>query len=544
MSNKEAAKREGMVGRPVFARQATGIVRSFSALDSIAISVGVIALFGFGNAVLPSTLDATFPGGDLFTILTLAMIACVFLGLVYALMGVAMPRSGGDYVYMSRSLAPSIGFAVSLGLVFFGTLTIGPDITYGISTSYAVLFGALGVLTGNNSYFGTSAWLQTPSALFGVGTLLLIVMALISMLPPRPLRLSLRILFLAQIIASLVAIALMASSTQAQFQSAFNAKFGSIATYDQIISKAQAAGWANRPISFAVSVTAIGFGIYTFWGWTFPAYVGGEIRKASRGLVIGIIGGLLIAWALISMYGELAYSVFGRAFVDASGYLATVAPASYPLPVAPWTNFLATLLTHNPIIIFLLLIGAPASWLLVDVGKFLMASRVMFAWSFDRIVPQKIAYVNEKTRGPLVALLIAVIIGEIALYLAAYTTILAFYLNAAGALYIALVFVSVAAIVFPFRQKGIFQNSPSLVNRRIGRVPVLSVLGIVSAGIFIPSAYWSLTVPILGPTATAVYLLIFGVYALGFVIYYGTKFYRKRKEGIDLDLLFKEIPPE
>ena len=48
------------------------------------------------------------------------------------------------------------------------------------------------------------------------------------------------------------------------------------------------------------------------------------------------------------------------------------------------------------------------------------ATRCLFAWSFDRLLPEKVAAVNDRTHSPVNATLIAVVVAEIALYFYTY----------------------------------------------------------------------------------------------------------------------------
>jgi amino acid transporter len=106
------------------------------------------------------------------------------------------------------------------------------------------------------------------------------------------------------------------------------------------------------------------------------------------------------------------------------------------------------------------------------------------------------------------------------------------------------VIVSIAAMIFPFKRKEIFDASPSIVRSRVGGIPVISILGAVAAFFSLYAAYYALTTSVMGPLNEGSYGLIAGVFLLGVIIYHVARAYRLSKDGIDLGLLIKQIPPE
>jgi len=110
-------------------------------------------------------------------------------------------------------------------------------------------------------------------------------------------------------------------------------------------------------------------------------------------------------------------------------------------------------------------------------------------------------------------------------------------------IFIAFLFVAVAAIVFPYRRKDLFAAAPSPSNRRIGGVPLITIVGVIS---FISSVIviYALIKPVAnGSFATVFFEGIVPTFIVGAVIYAIAYFVRKG-EGINLSLLQKEIPPE
>ncbi len=101
----------------MFVRNATGLVRELTAFDAfnlvfaaVLIPVGISQALNFGAAA--------FPGANIALAFILGAILLLGFGGVYVYFTLAMPRSGGDYVWVSRSLHPFFGFVVNVTLTF------------------------------------------------------------------------------------------------------------------------------------------------------------------------------------------------------------------------------------------------------------------------------------------------------------------------------------------------------------------------------------------------------------------------------------------
>ncbi|HYM84271.1 MAG TPA: hypothetical protein VEY67_08995, partial [Candidatus Dormibacteraeota bacterium] len=93
-----------------FTRQATGLVREVSWIDaaiynliwsSVPLSIAFVLAFG----------PAFYVGGNLVIATILAFIFALPCAVLYAVLSAAVPRSGGDYTWVSRTLHPSLGLA-------------------------------------------------------------------------------------------------------------------------------------------------------------------------------------------------------------------------------------------------------------------------------------------------------------------------------------------------------------------------------------------------------------------------------------------------
>ena len=86
----------------------------------------VWGFYGIGAIFLVNGLSL-FPGGDPVLASIITALLFVPLGIVYAMLLMATPRAGGDYVYVSRTLHPALGYVLNFTLIvwfLFGTGSI------------------------------------------------------------------------------------------------------------------------------------------------------------------------------------------------------------------------------------------------------------------------------------------------------------------------------------------------------------------------------------------------------------------------------------
>ena len=525
-----------------FVRKATGIVRGLGMADALVISLGIVNLQS-GCMWLFAWTDLTFPGASPFWILTFSLIPCLFLGLVYTLFAIAMPRSGGDYVYSSRALSPSLGFAQSWVVGIFAIVGIGTDLVYIVQSAFSPFFGVYGILTGNATLVDWANLLLTPNATFIGGVLFIVACAVLALLSVRIVAKINLFFMIISILGMVAAFIVLAGTSHEAFIASFNSKVGSFQTYEGVIQTAKGAGWTLNPISIAASATAMGFGFWIYWGYFFPAYLGGEISSVSKSMSVGIIGGLIFSWVVESALVEWAISVFGREFVWAANFVAGT-HAGWLVPSYPWLFLVASMATDNQILIFLMNFSVIAAFVVCEVAKILCATRVVFAWSFDRIFPMKFADVSKKSHAPTWATIFTLVLAIIFTAVAAYTSMLAYYLNTSGAILIALLILSVSAIVFAYRRKDLIERAPKIVSMKIGGVYVLSILGVGTLISCAYAAYYALTTTILGPISLQAYAMIVGMFVAGFAIFYVSRAYHLKRDSIDINSIFRELAPE
>jgi len=77
-------------------------------------------MVGAGINIVPFALQRSVPGiGDwVLVAYGIAAVPAVLAALCYAMLGSAMPRAGGSYIYASRAIGPYTGYVASFSQWF------------------------------------------------------------------------------------------------------------------------------------------------------------------------------------------------------------------------------------------------------------------------------------------------------------------------------------------------------------------------------------------------------------------------------------------
>jgi amino acid transporter len=170
---------------------------------------------------------------------------------------------------------------------------------------------------------------------------------------------------------------------------------------------------------------------------------------------------------------------------------------------------------------------------------------MIFAWSFDGVIPTRFSKLSEKRGSPNNAvILVSVIVIIYVLATVYFSNILTVLAYSTSGIYFAISIAGIAAMLFPYRRKDLFQQAPPSVQRKIGGIPVISLLGFgtLATGIFV--GYTAASPAFTGSPINPIYVSVIGLtFLVGLLIYLVSYFYQKGK-GFDITMRFKEIPPE
>lgn len=525
---------------PVFVRDATGLTRQIGTWESflgniLAMGISYFFVFEFFATLL-------FPGVNLPVTVLVTLIPGVVVALLYYLFTVAMPRTGGDYVWTSRILHPSLGFMTNLLLTFTWLSSIATAVAWGISYGLAPSLAAIGLVDNNASMTNLSSALSVPTTAFIVTSILIILFILPILLGTRVSFRVMMVLFVVSLVGTLVTVAAFFSAPQAAFVANFNQLSGM--NYAKTIST------AALPLGYAASATLTGsiFTMTNFLGFFSSSYFAGEVKRVARSQIIAMFGSLFFLMAIAFLvYGSAYYSA-GSDFLNAISTLAGTGSSSYTLPAVPVLNFLVAFATPNPYVIgisglALLTTGLGGATLFAFV-----CVRNLFAWSFDRVMPSAMTKLDSRRGAPYVAVLVILVLAVLFSAVYYFTAFFTFYVYATLNLFIVFIMVSIAAILFPYRQKELFESSPKSVRWKIGGVPFISVLGVIGV---IVNAYfgYATTSPAITPPPSGAVLqtLAFASVPLTIIVglvIYAVSYYVRKKQGIPLGLAFKQLPPE
>src|SRR2546422_1681590 len=173
-------------------------------------------------------------------------------------------------------------------------------------------------------------------------------------------------------------------------------------TYQNLLSgyftPTQEAAWFTTLLVAPVALTSL--------GWVgYAQEQAGEIQGAQslRNQMFINLGGGLVSTLMMAV---LAIAMVGT--VDQQ-WLAAAAGAG--APIAPWFSNLAMVLTDNPIILFLMIIGILLNALQVVFNVIVGWTRVAVAMSIDGALPRAVSHVSPRTHTPVNAHVIFLILG-------------------------------------------------------------------------------------------------------------------------------------
>jgi APA family basic amino acid/polyamine antiporter len=528
----------------VFARKATGLRREASARDVFIYNTNNQNV-GIGVTFMVLLIPALYVGGSMVIATVLAGLLALPMAGVYAYFAAAMPRSGGDYIYISRTLHPFLGFLSSWNwLIWLVTYT-------GIPAAYLAQYGLSGLcreagyvfdsptLVGYGDNFSRKWWI------FVAGSLLLTFFAIVFALGTRLYFRIQNTTFLIAMAGIVVGLVVLAIHNHTDTANGFNSYIHGVGGVDNSTASLD---------KYSQNLPQGGFDLkQTFYAMVWPlfitlyaitsSFIGGEVRNAKRSQFLAMPGSIVYVTILMLLLVLGLNHAAGTTFLGRLGY---------PLPQdVPSVLGIGNLPTYNEVIAAMV---RNQGWLVLILGitflfwtyvwlpiNFLASTRAILAWAFDGLFPRKLSEVNERYHTPIYAIVFVWVLSEICLYL--YVDQIFNTLNGIFAWILSFVLCSIAAVLFPYRRRELWQASPW--NGSTAGIPNITILGVTSTVCLLFCEYWFWYDPIQGfdtwgTTLRWVMALIVPTAAL----IYGIAWYTSKQRGVPVDKVFAEIPPE
>jgi amino acid transporter len=530
----------------LFIRQTSGLVRELGVPAAIGISLASVAVFNTFinfNAGL-----STFPAADMY----LPLLAAAFIWLVamfaYGYLLRAVPRAGGEYVYLSRIVSPATGSIAGLA--------IGVVFTYILSTNahFAAVFTPF-MLNGLGSAFHSTAISNAASTVTSNGWIFvisLIVMAVVAALSLFSVKIVARIIFwliVFQVIAFVVLFIVLSTASKAHFATTLANFSHHPGAYQAIISAGKAGG-VTFGTSIASAIAIIPFMVLNYNGVLYSYYVGGELRRPGRTYLYASaisLGVLVVLW--VGVWAVLR-SNFGLPFMQAQAGLGASNPTGYAkitsLSSAAGGLGYGMILATSPIIKVILAIAVPLTEIAVNLAFVTVTTRVLFAQAFDRLLPVSVAKVGDRNHAPNVAITIVLIVGAAFCWITSYVSTLG-NIVALQSLFFALILLAggLAAMFLPIRRKdllartGMSEADQSKFLRAVTGVGVATtVLALFTTAEIAghPHDYGKFSWE-----STLTLIIVLGA---GPVIYFIARAVRRQRDSLDLAMAMHELPPE
>jgi basic amino acid/polyamine antiporter, APA family len=529
----------------LFTRKSSGLVREVGVLSAVGISISSVIL----TAVVINMNNSltSFARADLYVPIILGGVIWLVAMFAYKALVEAIPRAGGEYVYVSRIISPFAGAAVGMFVAVALTYTAA-SLAHVDGTTAPFTLTALGSAFHSSAITNAANDVTTNTWVLVISCVIMVLAGIVAMASLRFVAKLMVAAFVFQFVAVFAVAVLLATQSHSDFVSAFAGYSHHPGAYQAIISAGKANGVALGA-SFGAMLAAIPFFFLAFNGVLFSYYVGGELRRPSRTyLYASAIAIGVEALVYLGLWALMRHTI-GLNFMQAQSNLAVVNPGKY----ASITDMNGSLtafsyglvLSGDPITKILIGLAIPVGFTACAVIFVVATARVLMAQAFDRILPSKLGDVSQRTHTPVVAIAIVTVVAVGFCVLTVYTNFTSIF--ALLSLFLCLIMMSgaTAALFLPYRRPDLIIKPGEKDVRRWLGIPRVSWYGggTLALGLFCtievmthPAVYGGFS---FGSITTLVVVIVAGP-----IIYLIARAVARRTHQIDPTLAMHELPPD
>ena len=524
----------------VYSRRATGLVRLGTPWRILILNFANIGLtyIWFTFWITPGV----FPSSNLFLSIAIAGTGTAIFATVLAAFSSSFPRSGGEYVYVSRTLHPAIGFGCSVAAALSQCFWIGIGGFWIANLVLAPVLAAFSASTGSATFADWSSSMATADAGFIVGTICVGLCVLINFGGLRAYFRFQTVSFVVGVLTLLVLMGLFIFSTQDDFVSGINklaeSAGGSGTAFQDILGGAQQAGMPGG-ITFRDTLGIVAI----TWLLAFAStYIAGEVRSPRRTQLAGTVGGSVVYTVVVMLLLAAIVVPVTMGFNKAAAWMNYNSENYYEiLPLDPTFVTWASALVDSTFLLVIVGLGLVVWSFFWLPSAMIIATRAMFAWSMERLVPAKLSEVHPRTNAPVMATFTVAVIAE--LFLIAYWQDWFTYLTPFLAYACVFGIVSIAGIVAGYKPSTRALLAQAGWDRRVAGIPIISLCGAVGLLYWGTALYFALSVDALALNTTKQIVLTLAQLLVPLVAFFAVAAWRKSR-GIQLSSAYAQLPPE
>ncbi|HEX7292779.1 MAG TPA: amino acid permease [Conexibacter sp.] len=530
-----------ITGQPesqLLSRKSSGLVREIKFLDQAAFNAvsgpaQAIIIFGLFGLV-------AFPGSNIYVVGAVAPALGFFVWATFALLTAAMPRLGGDYTFNSRILHPVLGLIGNVGELISATLGAGLWASFLSTQALSPAFSVIGAVTGSQTLLDWGDFFSPThrGVVFATAVIALALTSVLALFGTRVVMRAMTVLFFVGVAGLLVSTLVLLFTSHSSFVDTVN-EVGGANAYQR------AAGTVD-PVGHTLKATLGGLYFWmtnAIWIW-FGTYISSEFRGAgARRRQLGAMVGTGVVQSLLILLVVVVFlHTVGQDFLVAS-LNGEFAPAQGLIGTSSYV-YLSALVAGSDVIVVVIALAFLGWWLPGQYINQAMVQRALVTWSLDGLLPAGVSRVSHRTHTPVAAIAVTFLLtvgtAALATFYASFSQIFV-YIVLFG--YLPILLVGISATVMKWRRPDLYRHSPA--EWRVGGVEVLPLLGAgcaaVGAGL-IGLALWFHTE--LGIEHVWQPLLALSGLCLVCALWMAVARAVRREQGVDLSLVYREIPPE
>ena len=347
-------------------------------------ATGICSMMGASINVIPFMIQKNVPGIGPYVVpaFLFAAIPAIFAAYSYAILSSSMPRAGGSYLYASRGLNPYLGFIASFSQWFGLSIVIGV-IAYIIVPFIRDVFYNLGLIS-------ISDFLEVGYVRLSISLILIWVFVYVNIIGGKLYRNTLiPMLFIMFALGSIVIVSGVLFNQNDFIEAVFE------------IEKREITPIQYKQFDWRVFLTASTLLFSSFIGFDAIAQTGNEAKNPTKNIPRAILLAIFIVSIYYILFTISVYNIVPWNFVaDESLIKDITAPGllSYVLP---------------PFWGILIILGATIALINDLPAMILSVSRLMFAWSKDKIFPKKVSNIHEKYNTPHISIFVVGVVASI-----------------------------------------------------------------------------------------------------------------------------------